>query len=607
MVVVVLLLWGGGFAYMFSDVLFTREEPLSSLQQQESKERRLIRRRELTAKLQAAMKESADSPVTPHDQPPQPAAAPPPAESSTSKNATLNVGWVSVVDPWGHQVTKIRAALIGDGWLALPTRASYAGAQWLFSRGEGTPAEISGGIWRRGEAVGLWHLTVPIAAGDGLPLAAWKEGAPLAWMSLESMNELPEIRLAPGRREGEFMAVPTPDVIREAGVFIQEESIVGWSFGPWLESSYLWLGKAGAELKTETDIRAFYAQTFANGREEKLAMALAIKGERSAVERLTALADSFGLEPKLAVEDTPDYLSPVAAVTLIRQISAQLMAAGMGAQVVGVLTDKRLLAIGDLTLFLDLVPAITASRGFEAAILAIEGVGRELVERGGVSRPAVNELHLKLYQEWLQSLVTAKAVAEAAAVLSKGQAYYGTDPYLHLLGVEIALLNGDWQEAERLIGLMEYPAKYRDRYELLSRRISEMKGDEGKIVIHFPAGANRIPVTAGLNGAVNQEFMVDTGASMVTIPSATVQALGLQVVRGDHWDRHQVSTVGGVVSAQEVLIETLEIEGWEEHNVSALVIDIPGQPGVGLLGLNYLGRFKMDLNSNEGTLSLRPK
>lgn len=609
MVVAVFLLWGGGFAFMFRDALFPREVSLSAEQQQQLKERRIAKRRELTEQLQAAMKKGRLPSTAPADQaPPQEAASTSPSETSApSTNSTLNVGWVTVADPWGRQVARTRAALIGDGWLALPSRALYGGAQWLFSRGEGGAAEISGGVWRLGEAVGLWHVAESTPPGDGLPLVPWHDGEPLAWMSLESMNELPEIRLSAGRQEGDFWVVPTPEIIRESGVFIQRQSIVGWSFGPWLANSYLWLGKVDADLKVETDIRTFYAQTFANGREEKFAMAQAIQGTHSDLERLTALVDGFALQPKLSVDDTPDHLSPAEVIPMIRKLCGQLIAAGQGAPVVGIMTDRHLREIGDLSLFLELVPAIAASRGFEAAIAAIEGIGRELVEMGGVTRPAVNELHLKLYQEWLQSLVSAKAVTEATAVLNRGRGYYPSDPYLYLLGIEIALLNNDWQEAERLIGQMEYPPKYRDRYELLLRRISEMKGDEGKIIIHFQAGGNRIPVTAGLNRSFNQEFMVDTGASMVTIPSSTAEALGLEVVSGDHWDRHRVSTVGGVVSAQEVLIETLEIEGWEEHNVSALVIDIPDQPGLGLLGLNYLSRFKMDLNSNEGRLSLRPK
>jgi predicted aspartyl protease len=61
------------------------------------------------------------------------------------------------------------------------------------------------------------------------------------------------------------------------------------------------------------------------------------------------------------------------------------------------------------------------------------------------------------------------------------------------------------------------------------------------------------------------------------------------------------------VAATQVMIDSLEIDGWVENNVQALVIDIPGQPGMGLLGLNYLQRFKMNLNNDSGTLLLTPK
>ncbi len=212
-----------------------------------------------------------------------------------------------------------------------------------------------------------------------------------------------------------------------------------------------------------------------------------------------------------------------------------------------------------------------------------------------------------MYREWLQSLLTVKSLDEAADVLDRGKAFYPNDPYLHLMAVELALLNNNWREAGRLLAMMSYPPELQDRAELLARKIAEMKGDAGRIVIRFPPGSSLIPVSAALNQAVNQKFMVDTGASMVSIPSATAEALNLKVVRGDHWDQHQVSTAGGVVAAPEVLIDTLEVEGWVEHNVRALVMDIPDQPGVGLLGLNYLGRFKMDLNTGEGKLTLRPK
>jgi hypothetical protein len=38
-----------------------------------------------------------------------------------------------------------------------------------------------------------------------------------------------------------------------------------------------------------------------------------------------------------------------------------------------------------------------------------------------------------------------------------------------------------------------------------------------------------------------------------------------------------------------------------------LVLDIPNQPDWGLLGLNYLERFRMDMNTEEGVLLLEPR
>jgi len=154
-----------------------------------------------------------------------------------------------------------------------------------------------------------------------------------------------------------------------------------------------------------------------------------------------------------------------------------------------------------------------------------------------------------------------------------------------------------------MLHMRNYPPEYRDRYELLRLRISEIKGQEDKIVIRFPRGSGTIPVTASVNGTIPQNFLVDTGASMVTIPSSTADSLGLEVVHG----QRTVSTAGGIVKVREVIINSIAIDGQVEYDVGAYVLDLPGRPGLGLLGLNYLGRFRMDLKSEEGTLMLAPR
>ena len=124
-------------------------------------------------------------------------------------------------------------------------------------------------------------------------------------------------------------------------------------------------------------------------------------------------------------------------------------------------------------------------------------------------------------------------------------------------------------------------------------------------MIRFAPGTRQIPVTASINQESSQDFIVDTGASMTTIPLSTIRALGIVIsVRNP---RRKIYTASGELVAPEVVLDSITLEGFEVNNVKALVMDLPNQPNVGLLGLNYLRRFRMDLNTDEGLLMLAPK
>jgi len=92
---------------------------------------------------------------------------------------------------------------------------------------------------------------------------------------------------------------------------------------------------------------------------------------------------------------------------------------------------------------------------------------------------------------------------------------------------------------------------------------------------------------------------------MVTIPFSTARNLGIVIsVRNP---RRKVYTASGELYAPEVVLDSIMLEGFETYSVKALVMDLPNQPDLGLLGLNYLSRFRMDLNTDEGLLLLAPK
>ncbi len=531
--------------------------------------------------------------------------------SAVIKRAVVNdqaviTGWLSVVDPWGHQVSNIRSAITSAGWLALPGRACIGGKKWLFTTDFGGQYIVNSGRWRAGNAVGLWHvdLKAPLSSPA---LRAWNSSLPVDWFRLTGTGVRRNIKLSPGKPAGDFVVCSFVNKRKsEAGIFVQNGCIVGWSLGPWFNNIYMWAGGPGESLSNNSTVDDFYNQTFAGGREEQFAKAYA-QQENSSLRQLAALAAAWQTEPNLSLADTPDYLRPAEITKLMRSLSRRAIKAGHGAEVVRILNADTLRRAADINLLMAVVPAVTAVSGFEAATSLIENTGRDIVQAGGHNVPALNIMHAGLYREWLQSLVTVRAVKEGMTVWRKASDFYPKDPSLHLLGVELLLATGNWQEAETLLYSREYPAALQDKVDLLGRRISDMKGEAGKIVIHFQPGSSTIPVTALLNAGMNQKFMVDTGASMVTIPSDTADALGLKIISDYHGSSQDVSTAGGMVAATRVMIDTLEIDGWVEHDIPALVMDIPGQPGMGLLGLNYLKRFKMNLNNEQGSLLLTPR
>ncbi len=522
-------------------------------------------------------------------------------ELKANQNAVA--GWIMVSDPWGRQIRKFRAGLTRNGWIALPARACFGGNKWIFYPDSGGEYNVSGGLWISGDDIGLWQVTSKNSIPEISEIASWNEDEPLSWKSLESDKDNTFVSLRGGSARGFFTSAALPDDINETGIFLQNGNIVGWTFGAWLAEGYMWPGKEGADLENNTRVRYFYDMTFAHGREEKFAFAMSLDDTSDIMERLAAFVSGFRLQPRLSKEDTPAYVMPQEIIKKMRVLLTHAVRNGSGGRVVEIMSSQVLKEIKDIYLLMDVVRIMADELGYETAINTIEDTGRYIAGQTGDNAPALDKLHVQYYQGWLHGMVAEAEIYAGWRIFNSAKSYYPDDPHIHLLGVELALLEGDWQEAERLLYLMDYPAAYQDRVQLLALRISEMKGEEGKIVIQFPPGSNRITVDASVNSSVNQNFLVDTGATVVTITSSTARSLGLRVGRATH----SLSTVGGKVKAAAVVLDSIEIGGWTEYDVKAFVVDIPERPGLGLLGLNYLGRFSMDLKTDQGTLLLTPR
>ena len=101
------------------------------------------------------------------------------------------------------------------------------------------------------------------------------------------------------------------------------------------------------------------------------------------------------------------------------------------------------------------------------------------------------------------------------------------------------------------------------------------------------------------------KFLVDTGASLTTVPTALADRLGL---RKKSNPRTKVTTASGEVEVEIVVLPRLRLGSKILlKKVRAAVLDLPGEDlaGTGLLGLNVLQRLNMQIDSENSRLILK--
>ena len=104
-----------------------------------------------------------------------------------------------------------------------------------------------------------------------------------------------------------------------------------------------------------------------------------------------------------------------------------------------------------------------------------------------------------------------------------------------------------------------------------------------------------------LNGAASVRFLVDTGASVVSISAGDARRAGINYLAGD---RAYSQTASGIAPIYRVKLDTLKIGDITLYNVDAAV-HTSGQLPIGLLGMSFLNRMEMKRDGAMLTLTRR--
>jgi len=132
------------------------------------------------------------------------------------------------------------------------------------------------------------------------------------------------------------------------------------------------------------------------------------------------------------------------------------------------------------------------------------------------------------------------------------------------------------------------------------------RSEATKASIPFEKQGQVVVIEAMLNGKSRAKLVVDTGATYTMISAATAKELDIDPGRSQRTLPFQ--TANGVIQAPLASLESINVGGVEIRDLTAAIHDIaPNSQVAGLLGLNFLSNFRMDIDTQKSLLHLEKK
>ena len=104
-------------------------------------------------------------------------------------------------------------------------------------------------------------------------------------------------------------------------------------------------------------------------------------------------------------------------------------------------------------------------------------------------------------------------------------------------------------------------------------------------------------------GKKTTRMVVDSGATMISLPTKTAAELGISVPV-DARELKLILADGRTIPARAVTIPKVRVGEFEAKNVEAAVLDAVAADAEPLLGMSFLGNFKFEINTAEKTLKM---
>ncbi|MFQ5431527.1 MAG: TIGR02281 family clan AA aspartic protease [Nitrospinota bacterium] len=119
-------------------------------------------------------------------------------------------------------------------------------------------------------------------------------------------------------------------------------------------------------------------------------------------------------------------------------------------------------------------------------------------------------------------------------------------------------------------------------------------------IIHAARYGDHFLVTADINGGKKTRFIIDTGATLIALTPKQAELLNIHT--GPDVPKAPFSTAAGLSWQPLVVLDSVKIGGAVVRDVEASVMQ--SDSDVGLLGMSFLGEFRITFNNRESSITL---
>lgn len=172
-----------------------------------------------------------------------------------------------------------------------------------------------------------------------------------------------------------------------------------------------------------------------------------------------------------------------------------------------------------------------------------------------------------------------------------------------LYRTDLEIFEGTYATKKPDTSTLDKDPQTRALFDTIDRYLTQFKKNFSTDPIVTRHVHNSTIVRAVINGAFTGEFILDTGATSMTISESFASKLGLQLEALS--SIKMVVADGSVVDVKSAKLASVSVGKSEVKDVKVLVVpDNPNLSGDGLLGMGFLKHFSIRVNGTTGELEL---